>query len=205
MGIDNGCHVVLLSYTVQQGIYHQRCLWVKAGIRLVAKQILRIECYGSRYGHTFLHTSGYLSWIFALRLYQIHTVKARLRPLYTVTQVHGREHIEGKHDVFEHGKRVEQCGTLEDHTHLAAQHNLLALAHGHEVAPVVEHTAARRSEKSHEIFHQHGLSRTALAYYQVGFAVFKHCTDILQHLSAGKRFAQMRYLNHNKWGSWECD
>src|SRR3712207_8108421 len=61
-------------------------------------------------------------------------------------------YVEWEHHVLQHGERVEERRTLENHTHFTAHVNLLFLAHRHEVAPVVkyrseEHTSELQSRQ----------------------------------------------------------
>lgn len=112
---------------------------------------------------------------------EVHAVEALLSTAHTVAVVHLREHVEREHHVLQYVERVEERCALEYHAHLAAHLHFLFLRHRHEVATVVEHLATRRREQTHEVFHQYGLSRTALSDDEVRLAVLEDGVDVFQH------------------------
>ena len=112
---------------------------------------------------------------------EVHAVETLLGTAHTLAVVHRREHVEREHHVLQHVERVEEGCALENHAHLAAHLHFLFLRHRHEVAPVVEHLATCRREQTHEVLHQHGLSRTALSDDKVCLAVLEDGVDVFQH------------------------
>ena len=49
---------------MNQIINHQRRFRVKSGIRLITKQVFRLQGNGTRYSHTLLHASADFTGIF---------------------------------------------------------------------------------------------------------------------------------------------
>ena len=57
VGVDDCSNIIFMSDIGQQFVDHYRCARIEAGVGLVAKEVFGIECDGSCYGYTFLHTA----------------------------------------------------------------------------------------------------------------------------------------------------
>ena len=186
VGVDNGRDVVFLSDAVQQVVDDKACLRVEAGVGLVAEEVFGVHDDGTGNGDALLHAAGDLTGELVLSPHQIDAVETLHRPLLAFAQVHGRKHVEGKHDVLQDSERVEEGCRLEYHAHFAAHVDFLLFGHGNEVAPVVEYLSAGRLEQSDEILHQHSLAAAALTDDEIGLAVLENGADVFQYIAAVK-------------------
>ena len=196
VGIDDGGDSQVVGNGRQQFVDDKRCLRVEAAVGLVAEQVLRVQHDGTGDGDALLHTTRELGREFLLSSAQVHTLQAFHGTVLTLAIGHRREHVEWEHHVLQHRQRVEEGGTLEDHSHLAAHHHLLRLRHLHKVATVVEHLSAGGLQQSHEVLHEHRLSRSRLSDDQVRLTVLKHGVDIVKDLLVLKRFIEILYFYH---------
>ena len=158
---------------------------------------MRIEGDGTGNGDTLLHTARDLTGEFLVGSLQVDTVEALLCPMDSFTEIHRGEHIEGEHHVLKDRHRVEECGALEDHAHLTAHEHLLVFRHLHEVTSIVKHLSTGRFEQSHEVLHQHGLSRSALSDDEVGLSILENSVDVLQNFATFKTLTQILDFYHD--------
>ena len=109
----------------------------------------------------------------------------------------GKE-VERQFDILEYGRRVEQCSTLKNHTHIFA--NSLTL-HKRErrVADIVEiYDSAIGLMQAHQRFEQHGLTRTAASDNKICLARFKFDRNIVENTSSIERLEYVFALYHRR-------
>ena len=182
MGVDDGCHLILLRNVMDQFVYDKTGLGVQTAVWLIAKKILGIEGYGTGNSHTLLHTATDFAGKFVLRTLKVHTFQAELGTAYTVGLAIIGKHFQREHDILQHGHGIEKSRTLENHAHLAADKHLLALGHSNEVAAIIQYLSAGGDKQAHDILHQHCLSTSALADDKIGLSVLENGIYINEHI-----------------------
>ena len=188
VGIDDGGDIVLVGDVGDELVDDERCLGIEAGVGLVAEEVARLHGDGPGYGGSLLHTAAELIGVLALGSAEVDAVEAVQGAFAPLLVALGGEHVEGEHDIVEHGHGVEEGGALEEHAYLAAQQGALALAHGGEVAPVVEDVSLRGLVEPHEAVHEHGLAGAALSDDEIGLAVMELGVDVTEDLPVVEGF-----------------
>ncbi len=78
VGIDDGCHIVILGDAREEFVDDERSLWVETRVRFIAEEVFRIDHDGTGNGYTFLHTTRDLARILLLGVYQVDAVETFL-------------------------------------------------------------------------------------------------------------------------------
>ena len=205
MCVDDGRDFVLVGNAGDEFVDDNRSLRVEARVRFVAEEVFGFEGNGTCDGDALLHTAGEFGGQFLVRPSQIDTCQAMLRAFDAIFVGFVGEHIEGEHDVLEHGERVEEGCALENHAHLSAQHDALLLGERDKVAAVVEDVAAGGREQPHDVLDEDGLSAARLPDDEVHLAVLEGGVDVLEDFLVVERLIKMLDFDHGVSGENLCE
>ncbi len=191
VGVDDGRNAVFLRDTVYQIIYHDGGLRIEARIRLVAKQVARIEHNGPRNGNTLDHTARQFCGKALVGILQPDALQTEIDPLQFFRLGLLRKEIERQFHVLLDGRTVQQRPALKDHADVLADGLAFAESQLREIDLVVPHIAAVGLVQADQRFEQHRFARAAAADDEVRFAGLELDRHVVEHRAPVERFDDM--------------
>lgn len=184
VGVYDGCHIEFPGKIADKLVYEYGCIWIKAGVGLIAEEILGTESNRPGNTHTFLHAAGKLGRIFVVAADYVHFFEAEAGtfPLLGLGPI--SEEVHREHDVLYDRGEIEQGASLEKHANVLVQGLASLLIHCNKAVAVIEYVSSVRAHKAYEILEKHSLSATAHSYDHVALAVAEGGIDIVQYRSA---------------------